>query len=110
MTSTNDQGWLAIWSEWRDSNPRPLVPQSQDRPRPEADRKPARGIEKFPERSHELFLTSDELARLGDVLRQGETVGLPYAIDENSPKAKHAPKEDNPASCWTLSRSRRSAY
>jgi integrase len=56
---------------------------------------PARGIEKFPERSHERFLTSDELARLGDVLRQGETVGLPYAIDENGPKAKHAPKEDN---------------
>jgi integrase len=56
---------------------------------------PARGIEKFPERSHERFLTSDELARLGDVLRQGETVGLPYAIDENSPKAKHAPKEDS---------------
>jgi hypothetical protein len=21
-------GWLAIWSEWRDSNPRPLVPQT----------------------------------------------------------------------------------
>jgi integrase len=29
------------------------------------------------------------------VLREGETIGLPYAIDENSPKAKHAPKEDN---------------
>src|ERR1700730_15225125 len=28
MISTNDQGWLAIWSEWRDSNPRPLVPQT----------------------------------------------------------------------------------
>jgi hypothetical protein len=28
MTRTNDQGWLAIWSEWRDSNPRPLVPQT----------------------------------------------------------------------------------
>ena len=26
--STNGQGWLAIWSEWRDSNPRPLVPQT----------------------------------------------------------------------------------
>jgi hypothetical protein len=24
----NDQGSLAIWSEWRDSNPRPLVPQT----------------------------------------------------------------------------------
>jgi integrase len=29
------------------------------------------------------------------VIRQGETVGLPYAVDESSPKAKHAPKEDN---------------
>jgi integrase len=29
------------------------------------------------------------------VLRQGGTIGLPYAIDESSPKAKHAPKEDN---------------
>jgi hypothetical protein len=28
MTRTNDQGWRVIWSEWRDSNPRPLVPQT----------------------------------------------------------------------------------
>ena len=56
---------------------------------------PARGIEKFPERSRERFLTSDELARLGDALRQAETIGLPYAINESNPKAKHAPKEDN---------------
>jgi integrase len=56
---------------------------------------PARGIEKFPERARERFLTSDELARLGDALRQGETIGLPYAIDESKAKAKHAPKEDN---------------
>ena len=56
---------------------------------------PTRGIEKFPERARERFLTSDELARLGDALRQGETIGLPYAIDESNPKAKHAPKEDN---------------
>src|SRR5580704_6951986 len=54
---------------------------------------PARGIEKFPERSHERFLTSGELARLGDVLRLAETTGLPYAIDESKAKAKHAPKE-----------------
>jgi integrase len=56
---------------------------------------PTRGIEKFPERARERFLTSDELARLGDALRRGETVGLPYAIDESNPKAKHAPKKDN---------------
>src|SRR3984893_4072671 len=56
---------------------------------------PAGGIEKFPERARERFLTSDELSRLGDALRQGETIGLPYAIDESKAKAKHAPKEDN---------------
>jgi hypothetical protein len=37
---------------------------------------PARGIEKFPERARERYLTSDELAPLGDVLRRGETIGL----------------------------------
>jgi integrase len=56
---------------------------------------PARGIEKFPERSHERFLTSGELARLGDVLRLAETTGLPWRIDESKEKAKHAPKEDS---------------
>jgi integrase len=56
---------------------------------------PARGIEKFPERSRERFLTSDELARLGDALRLAETTGLPWRIDESKEKAKHAPKEDS---------------
>ena len=56
---------------------------------------PARGIEKFPERSRERFLTSGELARLGDALRLAETTGLPWRIDESKEKAKHAPKEAN---------------
>jgi integrase len=56
---------------------------------------PARAIEKFPERSRERFLTSDELARIGDVLRLAETTGLPWRVDESNEKAKHAPKEDN---------------
>jgi integrase len=56
---------------------------------------PARGIEKFPERSHERFLTSEELARLGDTLRLGETTGLPWQVDETKENAKHAPKEDS---------------
>jgi integrase len=29
------------------------------------------------------------------VLREGETVGLPYEVDETYPKAKHAPKAEN---------------
>jgi integrase len=54
---------------------------------------PARGIEQYPEKGRERFLTADELARLGDAIREGETVGLPYDIDETKPTAKHAPKE-----------------
>jgi integrase len=53
---------------------------------------PARGIEKFPERSRERFLTSGELTTLGDVLRVGETEGLPWRGEYES---KHTAKEEN---------------
>lgn len=50
---------------------------------------PVRKIEKYAERSRERYLTDTELARLGDVLREAETVGLP-----RKPSAsKHAPKK-----------------
>lgn len=50
---------------------------------------PVRKIEKYPEQSRERYLTEKELARLGDVLREAETVGLP-----RKPSAsKHAPKK-----------------
>ena len=38
--------------------------------------------------------TREELGRLGDALREAETVGLAWTIDESAPNAKHAPKED----------------
>jgi integrase len=53
---------------------------------------PARGIEQYPEKGRERFLTGDELARLGNAVREAETVGLPYFIDATKPTAKHAPK------------------
>ena len=56
---------------------------------------PARGIEKYPEKGRERFLNSEELTRLGDAIREGETVGLPYKVDETKTTAKHAPKERN---------------
>ena len=56
---------------------------------------PARAIERFAETGRERFLTSEELARLGDVLREGETLGLHYSVDETKPNAKHAPKADH---------------
>ena len=46
-------------------------------------------------RGRERYLTSEELARLGDALREGETIGLPYSVDETKPTAKHAPKADH---------------
>jgi integrase len=53
---------------------------------------PAKAIERFPERARERYLTSDELARLGAALAEGESVGLPYVVDETKPNARHAPK------------------
>jgi hypothetical protein len=55
---------------------------------------PARGITRYREKGRERFLSSEELARLGDALREAETVGVPWVIDEQSPKAKHVPKDN----------------
>ena len=78
---------VAVWSKafaWAAGAG--LIPDGQN---------PAKGIRKYREQGRERFLTSEELARLGDVLREGETVGLPYSIDETKPTAKHAAKADN---------------
>jgi integrase len=56
---------------------------------------PARGIDKYPEKGRERFLTADELAKLGDALREAETVGLPWDADPTKPGAKHAPRAAN---------------
>jgi integrase len=56
---------------------------------------PARGIEKYRENGRERFLTAEEMARLGEAIREAETVGVPYSIDTSKPTAKHAPKEKN---------------
>jgi integrase len=56
---------------------------------------PARGIEQYPEKPRDRFLTADELARLGDAVREAETVGLFYEVDQTKPTAKHAPKKAN---------------
>ena len=59
------------------------------------DFNPARRIEKFRESRRERFLTREEFARLGAALREAETVGIPYEVDETKPTAKHAPKPEN---------------
>ncbi len=78
---------VAVWSKafaWAAGAG--LVPEGQN---------PAKNIKKYREQGRERFLTSEELARLGEALREGETVGLPYSVDETKPTAKHAAKADH---------------
>jgi integrase len=78
---------VAVWSKafaWAAGAG--LIPEGQN---------PAKNIKKYREQGRERFLTSDELARLGDTLREGETIGLPYFVDETKPTAKHAAKADH---------------
>lgn len=56
---------------------------------------PTKGIRAFRESRRERFLNSEELARLGGAIREAETVGIPYAVDETKPTSKHAPKPEN---------------
>jgi integrase len=53
---------------------------------------PARGIEKFRESRRERFLTTAELERLGNSIREAESNGIPWNIDRSKVTAKHAPK------------------
>jgi integrase len=53
---------------------------------------PAHGIDKFKESRRERFLTSEELERLGTAIREAETTGIPWTVDDSKPTAKHIPK------------------
>lgn len=52
--------------------------------------------EKFKTEARERFLSAAELSRLGDVLREAETVGLPWTLNEGlgPDKAKHRPRSN----------------
>jgi integrase len=56
---------------------------------------PARRIEQFKEHRRERFLTGVELKRLGSVLREAETKGIPWEVDEGKPTARHLAKPKN---------------
>src|SRR5262249_30313490 len=56
---------------------------------------PARRIEQFKEHRRERFLTGEELVRLGAAIREAETKGVPWTVDEAKPNAKHLPKAKN---------------
>lgn len=55
---------------------------------------PASRIERYSEQRRERFLNTKELARIGDALREAETTGIPWVVDDSKPNAKHIPKQD----------------
>ncbi|QPA29253.1 site-specific integrase [Brucella anthropi] len=62
---------------------------------PETMRRPTFRVEKYKEQAKERFLNVDELQRLGTAIREAETAGIPYEVDETKIKSKHAPKLEN---------------
>lgn len=56
---------------------------------------PCARVRKFPEKARDRFLSPDELTKLGAVLIDAETVGLPWVVDETKPKAKHLARPEN---------------
>ncbi|RTL88092.1 MAG: DUF4102 domain-containing protein [Hyphomicrobiales bacterium] len=55
---------------------------------------PCEGIRRYDENSRERFINADELSRLGQVLHEVETIGLPWRLRQNA-KGKHRAKEGN---------------
>lgn len=52
-------------------------------------------VKKSPDVASDRFLSPEEVGRLGLVLVEAETVGLPRVADETEPKAKHSAKPEN---------------
>ena len=54
---------------------------------------PCTGIEKYKEEPRKRYLSERELAVLGAALREAETIGAAWAVDETKSTAKHLPKQ-----------------
>ena len=90
---------VAVWGKaftWAAS--RGLVPEGVN---------PTKGLQKYREQGRERYLTSEELARLGAALADGETVGLPYEVDETKPRSEARRQGRKPARQAGLLRRRR---
>jgi integrase len=57
---------------------------------------PRRGVATFKDGKGERFLSTDETARLGEVLREAETIGLPW-VENDGADAKHRLKDKSKA-------------
>jgi integrase len=59
------------------------------------DFNPARYVMPYKEQARERYLSSEELKRLGEVLRKAETSGLPWVVKAEGPTAKHRARIEN---------------
>lgn len=59
------------------------------------DFNPARYVKPYKEEGRERYLSSEELTRLGEVLRRAETSGLPWVTKVEGPRSKHLAKPEN---------------
>lgn len=53
---------------------------------------PRAGVELYPDNKGKRYLSPEEFQRLGDAMREAETIGLPWQFNEGV-KAKHRPKK-----------------
>jgi integrase len=56
---------------------------------------PVRKIARYPEQRRERFLTTEELERIGAAIREAETTGIAWEVDERGPNARHLVKPEN---------------
>jgi integrase len=56
---------------------------------------PVRKIARYPEQRRERFLTTEELERIGAAIREAESIGIAWEVDESAPKARHLVKPEN---------------
>ncbi len=54
---------------------------------------PTHGVRKYADGQGARFLNSDELQRLGQALKEAETIGLPWTTQADAPGAKHLPRQ-----------------
>ncbi|WP_459628613.1 tyrosine-type recombinase/integrase [Alsobacter sp. R-9] len=54
---------------------------------------PVKGVRKYEDGRGDRYLTTDELQRLGEALREAETIGILWDVELDAPGAKHLPKD-----------------
>jgi integrase len=56
---------------------------------------PAKGVDRYAQPKRERYLSVVELDRLGVAIREAETLGIPWKVDDTASTAKHIPRDEN---------------